>query len=86
MADMIVNPTNPAPADAKMLAWYQMRTLRDEIEADLKRPHDEYTRIHLSDCLMRINRALHAQQIIGGPQGGAANSLLQLLLGDQKQK
>lgn len=86
MADMVVTPTNPAPADAKMLAWYQMRTLRDEIEADLKRPHDEYTRIHLSDCLMRINRALHAQQIIGGPQGGAANSLLQLLLGDQRQK
>lgn len=86
MSDMVVNPANPAPPDAKMLAWYKLRTLRNAIAQSLKRPHDEYTRIHLADSLMRIDRALHAQQIIGGPQGGGATSLLQLLLGDQKQK
>jgi hypothetical protein len=69
-----------ASADAKMLAWNQLKTIKSQITRAKSGRYDDYTRIHLDESLMRINRALNAQQTIGGG-GGGGMSLMQLLLG-----
>ncbi len=83
MGNMVLGKS-PSPADARMLAWYELREIRHEIAADQKKPHDLYTSVHLSESLMVINRILHAQQVIGGSAASGGSSLLQLLLGGQK--
>jgi hypothetical protein len=84
MIAMVTNTSNQAPEDARMLAWDQLRRLQTGIRLAQARPHDEYTRIHLDESLMRIQRALNAQQMIGGDNGGGTNALSALLGGDAK--
>lgn len=78
MTDMVVGSS--ASADAKMLAWNQLKQIKNQIARAKSGKYDDYTRIHLDESLMRINRALNAQQTIGGG-GGGGMSLMQLLLG-----
>jgi len=83
MIRMVVDPTSGAPDDARMLAWDQLRKLKPRVAAAMRPGQDEYTRVHLDESLMRINRALNATQTIGG--GGQPANLLQLLLGNGAQ-
>ena len=57
------------------------RQIKNQITRAKSGKYDDYTRIHLDESLMRINRALNAQQTIGSGGGGAPISLLQLLGG-----
>ncbi len=83
--DMCLKP-GLVTEDARMLAWDQLRTLKGRIAAAQSGWYDEYTRVHLDESLMRINRALDAKQIVSTP-GTTQTSLLQLLMGgEQKQQ
>jgi len=82
MIGMVVT-TGGAPEDAKMLAWDQLRRLKARIMAVKGRNYDDYTRVHLEESLMRINRALEARVIISSPSA-PQQSLLQLLLGGKE--
>src|SRR5579884_330425 len=86
LIDMVVNPGSPAPEDARMLAWDQLRQLRTKLASAKQAPHDEYTRVHLEEALMQVNRALEARQVIGGASSSQGMSLLQMLLGGAKQQ
>ena len=86
LTDMLTNTSNPAPADAKMLAWHQLKLLSSEIADALKKPHNEFTRIHLAESLMLINRALNAQQTVGAPASSGGISLLSALLGGEAKQ
>lgn len=80
--------TTPAPDDARMLAWDQLRTLKARIAAQKAAkgaPLDTTTRVHLDETLMRINRALNAVQTLGG-QSAPPMNLLQLLLGRENSE
>jgi hypothetical protein len=81
MIEMVINPSNGAPDDAKMLAWDQLRQLKTRIAAAQRSRHDEYTRIHLDESLMQITRALDAHQVIGGASSPQIISLQALLGG-----
>ncbi|MBX7134070.1 MAG: zinc-dependent metalloprotease [Fimbriimonadaceae bacterium] len=82
MIGMVTNPGDSAPQDAKMLAWSHLRSLKGSIEGARKsKSMDEYTRVHLAECAMRIGRALNAQQTIGGGSAPARNPLADLLGG-----
>ena len=74
MIDMSVKSSS-APEDAKMLAWDQLRNLKNRIQQASAAKHDTYTRIHLEESLMQITRALEAKQMIGSaaPSGGGAS-------------
>jgi hypothetical protein len=81
---MVINPPVGTPEDAKVLAWAHLRQLRDEIASARRAArYDDYTRVHLEESLMRINRALDARQIIGTPSAPTP-SLLQMLLGGEE--
>lgn len=85
MIEMVINPPANTPDDARMLAWDQLRQLRTRIStARRSGGYDTYTRLHLDEALMRINRALDARQMIGAPAPPQPN-LLQLLLGGSAQ-
>ncbi len=68
MAAMVTATGNAAPDDAKMLAWGELKRLKGRIvAAQQSEPAvDEYTRVHLAETLMRIDRALDARVSIGG--------------------
>ena len=61
-----MNPNGAAPADAKLLAWAQLHELRGHISGMTSGSDDPYTKIHLAECGVRIDRALNATQSIGG--------------------
>jgi hypothetical protein len=85
MIEMVITPPANAPDDARLLAWDQLRQLRSRIgSARRSGGYDTYTRLHLDEALMRINRALDARQMIGAPAPPQPN-LLQLLLGGSEQ-
>jgi hypothetical protein len=67
-----------------MLAWYQLHNLQHVIAAEMVKPHDTYTKIHLQEISMEINRILQAHISIGSGGGASGSNLLQLLLGGQK--
>ncbi|MCS6776291.1 MAG: zinc-dependent metalloprotease [Chloroherpetonaceae bacterium] len=85
LISMVVNPSGPAPEDARVLAWDQLRRLQRAIQAARKRAADEYTRVHLEESAMRIARALDARQMIGAPAPQRTTSLLDLLLGGARK-
>jgi hypothetical protein len=85
MIDMCVRPSAGMPDDAKMLAWDQLRTLKAKLTAARRHRLDDYTRVHLDESLMRVNRALDAKQMISGPPA-PATSLLQQLLGEDAKR
>jgi len=81
MISMVIQPSSGTPEDARMLAWDQLRRLKTRLEAAKRgNLHDAYTRVHVDESLMRINRALDAKQILGAP-APSTPSLLQMLLG-----
>ena len=80
---MVINPSNGAPDDAKLLAWDQLTQLRAKIAAAKNPAYDDYTRIHLAESTMRIGRALDAKQVISTGGASAGPSLLQMLLGGE---
>ncbi len=83
MINMVTQPAPDIPEDARMLAWDQLRTLKGRLRVAQKaRPRDTYTRVHVDESLMRIERALDAKQMIGQP-AASGPSLLQQLLGGQ---
>ena len=75
--------TAGGPDDARMLAWNQLTQLKTKLQAARRRNQsDDYTRIHLDETLMRVTRALDAQQTVGGSAApGRSISLLELLGG-----
>lgn len=83
MINMVLKETG-APADARMLAWDQLRQLKSKIALASRSTHDEYTRIHLDESMMRIQRALSAQQTLGASGGGVSLSALSALFGKQQ--
>ncbi len=82
MVSMLVR--SGAPEDARMLAWDQLGTLKTKLTAAKTRNLDDYTRIHVAESLMRVNRALNASLTISGPSASGP-SLLQQLLGGAEQ-
>jgi len=75
MIGMVITPSG-APDDARMLAWDQLRKLKDRIALAARATPDAYTRVHLDESLMRINRALNATQTIGSGGGQGAGGIL----------
>ncbi|GIV14955.1 MAG: hypothetical protein KatS3mg022_0390 [Armatimonadota bacterium] len=76
LADMLVNPDSEAPDDAKMLARYHLRRLKNQIQAVRNRPLDTATRIHLDEMLSEIDRVLRAQYTIGSASEPAPTTVL----------
>ena len=57
LSEMVLRKRH-VPEDARKIAWYKLRQLRDELEkADAK---DEYTKIHLLETSDRIKKVLDA--------------------------
>ncbi len=71
------------PDDAKMLAWNELRELKKSLAAaSLVPDYDTYTKLHLQEEAMRVNRVLEAKLTISTGGGGARPiSLLELLGG-----
>jgi hypothetical protein len=86
MIGMVTVANSPAPDDARLLAWDQLRSLKSRIRLAQDRPHDEYTRIHLDEALMRIDRALSAHQVIETTRSTSSSPLSALLGGDDAGK
>ncbi len=80
MIGMAVNQAAGVPADARMLAWDQLRSLKRRL-VGRGRADDAYTRIHFAESVMRIDRALNAIQTVGASEA-PRQSLLQMLLGE----
>ena len=55
--------TVDVPEDARTLAWYNLRQLRDQLNKTLSRSRklDEYTKAHLEETQARINKTLNAE-------------------------
>lgn len=79
LVEMTTSPSTNVPDDARMMAWDGLRSLRGRLTVASRRHSDEYTRVHLQESLMRVNRALEARQVIGG-QSAPQQSLLERLL------
>ena len=62
MTSMVLRTTD-VPEDARTLAWYKLRQLRDKLNKMLSHSGklDDYTQAHLEETLDRINKALNAQ-------------------------
>ncbi|MBC8142303.1 MAG: zinc-dependent metalloprotease [Armatimonadetes bacterium] len=74
-------------ADAQMLAWNELRTMKTKLTAAKSVPTlDTYTKAHYADSLDKITRTLDARVTLG-QNGGAVNplDLLSLLFGRPKE-
>jgi hypothetical protein len=67
LVDMITKNTG-APDDARMLARYHLRQLREQLAKQLPRVKDTYTRAHYSEAIETIDKALNAQYMLGMPE------------------
>lgn len=67
LVDMITKSTG-APDDARMLARYHLRQLRDQLAKQLPQVRDTYTRAHYSEAIDMIDKALNAQYMLGMPE------------------
>ena len=56
--------TQPGDSDTRMLAWDTLRRLKADIAKARKGELDAYTRLHLDESQMRIDRALNAQATV----------------------
>ena len=86
LLELFLDSAGTAPPDARLLAWHQLRSLRERIVDAQKTASGEYTPIHLAECRLRIERALNAQQVIGLPAPQRTPSLLEQLLGGSTGK
>jgi len=66
-------------SDSAVMAVAELKRLRTLLDGAKSRYADAGTRNHIDDLLMKINRALNAQETLGG--GGGGLSLLDLLGG-----
>ena len=83
MINLAVN-NSAAPEDSRMLAGETLRQLKTAMAvAKAQSGLDAYTRIHLTDTLAKIDRALDARLTISSAPSGGGN-LLQMLLGGKK--
>lgn len=73
-----------SPAEAVVVARYQLNQLQSELKAASKRNKDPMTSMHYSDLADRIERALEARPTIGSTGGGGGLSLADLLGGAKK--
>jgi len=65
MIAQVVSTPPGTPDDAKMLAWDALRQLKTQIaSARQSGTYDDYTRVHLDESLMKIDRALDARVIV----------------------
>jgi len=64
---MITQTSSAAPDDAKMLARYHLRQLKNALHAAQKKVKDPYTQIHYAEAIEQINKALDAKVTIGAP-------------------
>ncbi len=86
LIDQFLGQASGTPEDARVLAWQQLRNLKESIASASRRgKYDEYTQLHLEDCSMRISRALDAKQTIGGANSGRTLTLRELLGGSEQQ-
>jgi hypothetical protein len=85
MVDMVTKPSASTPEDARMLAWNHLRVLKGKLSAAQSGTYDDYTRVHLDESLMQVNRALDASVTISSSAGGGS-SLLSALLGGSEEK
>jgi hypothetical protein len=84
MTDMITKSSS-VPDDAKMLARETLRDLKTTlVVARGNATLDTYTKLHIADTLIKIDRALNAQLTLGGSGGGAQPNLLQMLMGGKQ--
>jgi hypothetical protein len=62
MTSMVLR-TVDVPEDARTLAWYNLRQLRDKLKKALSHSGklDEYTKAHLEETRDRINKTLNAE-------------------------
>jgi hypothetical protein len=60
MADLVVDPGNGTPADARAVARWELDQLRSPIEVAQASASDGYTRAHLFEALARIDKTLEA--------------------------
>jgi hypothetical protein len=67
LTDMITQTSSAAPDDAKMLARYHLRQLKNALHAAQKKVKDPYTQIHYAEAIEQINKALDAKVTIGSP-------------------
>lgn len=64
MTGMVLR-TKYVPEDARTLAWYKLRQLRDQLNKTLSNSGelDDYTKAHLEETNDRINKVLNAQML-----------------------
>lgn len=65
LLDMVLRTTD-VPEDGRTLAWFELRQLRNVIDASLKHQNenlDIYTLAHLEETSDRITKALNARLI-----------------------
>ncbi len=73
-------------ADAQMLAWNELRSLKTKLTAAKAVPTlDAYTKAHYADSLDKITRTLDARVTLGQSGGGSPLDLLSLLFGRPKE-
>lgn len=61
MTSMVLRTTS-VPEDARTLAWYKLRQLRDKLNKRLSNGKlDDYTQAHLEETRDRLNKTLNAQ-------------------------
>ena len=82
MVDMVTKPASSVPEDGRMLAWNELRNLKTRLSNAKSGTYDDYTRVHLDESLMQVNRALDARVTIGSGSSGGGN-LLQMLMGSE---
>jgi hypothetical protein len=64
MISLATADSRQVPADSKMLAWDNLRRLKNEIAAARKGQLDAYTRLHLEESQNRIQRMLEAKTTV----------------------
>lgn len=74
LVDYGVKNPQSVPSDARMWAWAGLRDLRTKLGDARKRTADPTTQVHFDECLMRIDRALNAQESVGSGGGRASLS------------
>lgn len=80
-----LRPGSNVPADARTLAWDELRRIRTIVRGGIGKSRGSYTPAHLRNVLMRIDRTLNAVETLGGGSGASMPSLLDLLGGGAKK-
>ncbi len=85
LIDMVLGRTT-VPAEARMMAWNELRKLEGKLESAIPRSRGLYTPVHLQESLMKAQRALRAPEQVGRGSGGGRPLSILDLLGGAEQK